>query len=346
MPATTLTTPSRPHAPAAPGGGRLRRGRAERGDRRFNLLLMAPAVLVVLALFAYPIGYAGWLSLHQWNDKISPVHPYTGTDNYHQLFSDPAYHEALNRTVYFSAITVLAGVALAIGLAVLLTQQFRFRALARVLLLVPWAVPPVVNGIMWHLIFDGDTGIANTVLRGLGIIDGNKQWLSSPTSAMNVLIFAEMWKLLPFLTLLFIAALQSVPANLYRAASIDGAGAIRRFAFITLPSIRTTILFALIVQSMWSLKVFDTIYVLTGGSGGPAGGTTTINFFAYLTTFSNLDRGYGAAIAISIMALVLLIAVFWMLLFRAPSWFVARGISRRGLSGRRPGGRGLRRRTA
>jgi multiple sugar transport system permease protein len=296
----------------------------QRADRRFRFLLIAPAVLAVGALLLYPISYAGWLSTHRWNDKISSVHPYVGINNYLRLAADPDFQDALKRTAYFSAITVLLGVAIAIGLAVLLTQEFRGRTVARVLLLVPWAVPPVVNGIMWHLIFDGDTGIANTVLRGLGLISDNTQWLSSPQLALNVLIFAEMWKLLPFLTLLLIAALQNVPGNLYRAASIDGAGALRRFAFITLPSIRTAIMFCLIVQSMWSLKVFDTIYVLTGGSGGPAGGTTTITFLDYLTTFSNLDRGYGASMAIAIMAMVLVTTAFWLLLFRGPSWVMAR----------------------
>jgi multiple sugar transport system permease protein len=299
-------------------------GPEERGARRFSLMLVAPAVLVVIALFAYPIGYAGWLSAHRWNDKISPDHPYVGVNNFKLLASDPDFAAALGRTAYFSVITVLLGVALAVGLAVLLTQPFRGRTLARILLLVPWAVPPVVNGIMWHLIFDGDTGIANALLRGTGVISDNEQWLSTPESALNVLIFAETWKLVPFLTLLLIAALQGVPNNLYRAASVDGANAIRRFAFITLPSIRTAIMFALIVQSMWSLKVFDTIYVLTGGSGGPAGGTTTINFLGYLTTFSNLDRGYGASMAITITVLVLIITVFWLLVFRGPSWVIAR----------------------
>lgn len=299
-------------------------GANERAARRFRFALIAPAVLAVSALLAYPIGYAGWLSAHRWNDKISPEHPYVGVHNFERLAADPEFQDAMGRTAYFSAITVLLGVAIAIGLAVLLTQEFRGRTLARVLLLVPWAVPPVVNGIMWHLIFDGDTGIANTILRGVGVLDENKQWLSTPESAMNVLIFAEMWKLLPFLTLLLIAALQNVPSNLYRAASIDGAGALRRFAFVTLPGIRTVVLFCLIVQSMWSLKVFDTIYVLTGGSGGPAGGTTTITFLDYITTFSNLDRGYGAAMAVTIMVLVLLVTVFWLLLFRGPSWVLAR----------------------
>ena len=301
------------------GGARASRpGQEARGDRRFTLLLVAPTVVILLVLFAYPLTYAGYLSLLDWNDKISPQHPFVGLDNYVRLAGDADFAAALQRTAYFSVITVLVGVAVAIGLAVLLTQEFRGRTAARVLLLVPWAVPPVVNGIMWKLMFDGSTGIVNSLLRRLGLIDADVQWLASPTSAMNILILAELWKLLPFLTLLLIAALQGVPANLYRAAAVDGAGIWRRFTNITLPGIRATIMFVLIVQTMWSLKVFDTIYVLTGGSGGPAGGTTTINFYGYLATFSNLDRGYGAAVAVVVMALVVVSTLFWLALLGRP----------------------------
>lgn len=296
-----------------PGTGLAERTR--RRDLRFGLALVAPAVIIVALLLGYPMGYAIFMSLYQWNDKLGADHQFIGLSNYGQLAADPAVQAAMARTAYFSVITVLGGVAISVGIAILLNREFRGRTLARVLLLVPWAVPPVVNGIMWKLIFDGSSGIANTVLRNLGIIDRNVQWLSDPASAMNILVFAETWKLLPFLCLLMIAALQGIPKNLYKAASIDGASAWKTFWRITLPNIRGPLMFALIVQSMWSIKVFDTIYVLTGGSGGPAGGTTTINFLAYLVNFSNLDRGYGSAMAVGIMILVLAVAVFWILVF-------------------------------
>ena len=314
---TTASPPGARPVAGATGGGR-RRGPQERGDSRFLWLLLGPSVAVVALLFAYPIGYAGWLSLLDWNDKISPEHPFVGADNYVRLAQDAEFRAALERTLYFSALTVLVGVALAVGLAVLLTQEFRGRTLARVLLLVPWAVPPVVNGIMWKLIVDGDVGILNALLRRAGIIDTNIQWLADPTSALQVLVVAEIWKLLPFITLLLMAAMQGIPATLYRAAAVDGAGAWRRFLHVTLPGIRTALMVVLIVQTMWSLKVFDTVFVLTGGSGGPAGGTTTINFFGYLTTFSNLDRGYGAAVAVVVMLLVVVSTCVWLLLLGRP----------------------------
>ncbi|PWH07390.1 hypothetical protein DEO23_01740 [Brachybacterium endophyticum] len=287
---------------------------AERGDRRFAVLASAPAVLTIAALFIYPLLYAVLLSLYQLNDKMPKATKYVGLGNYAQLLSDPDFTDALVRTLVFCLFTVLGGVAIAVGIAVLLQPAFRGRNLARVLLLVPWAVPPVVNGIMWKLVFDGSYGVANAVLRELGIIDHPIQWLADPTLTMGVLIMSEIWKLTPFLALMTIASMQAIPSNIYRAAEIDGAGPWSRFWRVTLPNLRGTIMFLLIVQSMWSIKVFDTIYVLTGGSGGPAKATTTLNFQAYLTTFSYLDRGYGAAQSISIMVIVIVVTLLWVLI--------------------------------
>jgi multiple sugar transport system permease protein len=285
-----------------------------RRDLRFGVTLALPATAIVVALLGYPMAYAVYMSTYEWNDKIPGPHPFVGLGNYLQLFGDDQFLESLGRTGFFALFTVIGGVALAIAIASLLNREFPGRTLARVLLLVPWAVPPVVNGIMWKLIFDGSSGVANSILLGLGVIDTKVQWLADPDLAMNVLIFAEMWKLLPFLCLLMLAGMQGIPTNIYKASVIDGAGAWKRFTRITLPNLRGPIMFALVVQSMWSLKVFDSIYVLTGGSGGPAEGTTTINFLAYLVTFSNLDRGYGASMAVTTMILVILVTLFWVLL--------------------------------
>ncbi|GGL43668.1 sugar ABC transporter permease [Phycicoccus endophyticus] len=293
----------------------VRSGRSaiERGDRRFALLAATPAALTIAALFVYPLGYAVVLSLYELNDKRPAATRVVGLANYLQLLGDEKFLASLARTGVFCLFTVFGGVALAVGLGVLLNQPFRGRLAARVLLLVPWAVPPVVNGIMWKLVFDGSYGVANSVLMTLGIVDHRVQWLAVPDLTMGVLVFAELWKLTPFLTLMVIASLQSIPASMYRAASIDGAGSWQRFWRMTVPNLRGTIMFLLIVQSMWSIKVFDSIYVLTGGSGGPAGATTTVNFLAYLTTFSYLDRGYGAAMSIAIMVLVAVVTAFWVL---------------------------------
>lgn len=284
---------------------------AEKQDRRFGILAAAPAVLTIAALFIYPMVYAVVLSLYQLNDKTPLTNRFIGLGNYFHLLGNAQFHGALVRTFVFCVFTVFGGVAFAIGIAVLLNAHFRGRMVVRVLLLVPWAVPPVVNGIMWKLIFDGSYGVANYVLMSTGLAHERIQWLATPQLALGVLIIAELWKLTPFLTLMALASMQAIPSSMYRAAVIDGASAWQRFWRLTLPNMRGTIMFLLIVQSMWSIKVFDTIYVLTGGSGGPAEATTTVNFLAYLTTFSYLDRGYGAAMSLAIMIIVCLVAAFW-----------------------------------
>lgn len=286
----------------------------ERGDRRFAVLAASPAVLTIAALFIYPLLYAGLMSLYQMNDKMPDATQFIGLQNYADLATDSNFHESLVRTLVFCVFTVFGGVAFAVGIAALLQSPFRGRNLARVLLLVPWAVPPVVNGIMWKLIFDSTYGVANASLEGLGLISQPIQWLADPQLIMGVLIMAEVWKLTTFLALMTIASMQAIPSNIYRAATIDGAGVWSRFWKVTLPNLRGTIMFLLIVQSMWSIKVFDTIFVLTGGSGGPAEATTTINFLAYLTTFSYLDRGYGAAMSVTIMGIVIAVTILWVLL--------------------------------
>lgn len=290
------------------------RSAAQRHDRRFALAATAPAVLTIGALFVYPMLYAVVLSTYRLNDKTPGRNGPIGLGNYVRLFGDAQFHDALTRTLVFCLFTVFGGVAFAIGIAVLLNAHFRGRMLMRVLLLVPWAVPPVVNGIMWKLIFDGSYGVANHALMGLGLTSERIQWLATPNLALGVLIVAEVWKLTPFLALMALASMQAIPSSMYRAATIDGAGVWQKFWRMTLPNMRGTIMFLLIVQSMWSIKVFDSIYVLTGGSGGPAEATTTINFLAYLTTFSYLDRGYGAAMSLTIMAIVCLVAAFWVFL--------------------------------
>lgn len=286
---------------------------SERADRRFAVFASAPAVLTIGALFIYPMIYAVILSFYRVNDKTPDNNGPVGFANYIALIRQPQFLNALGRTAVFCVFTVFGGVAFAIAIGVLLNEKFKGRMLARVLLLVPWAVPPVVNGIMWKLIFDGSYGVANYMLMAMGMTEQRIQWLATPRLAMGVLIFAELWKLTPFLALMAIASMQAIPVNMYKAAAIDGAGHWRQFWKLTLPNMKGTVMFLLIVQSMWSIKVFDSIYVLTGGSGGPAEATTTVNFLAYLTTFSYLDRGYGAAMSIAIMVLVTLVAGFWVL---------------------------------
>lgn len=285
-----------------------------RGDGRFAAWLVIPAILVIAVIFVFPVGYAGWLSMTDAQQTRPDNTSFVGFDNYWELVRDPLFIDALGRTAYVTAVTVIVGMAIALGMAILLTQEFRGRAIARMLLLVPWAVPPVVNGIMWKYIYDPSWGVLNALMRGAGLIDENVAWLGTQNKALNSLVFAEVWKLLPFVTLILMAAMQSIPQNLYKAAAIDGAKTWARFTRVTLPGIRYALLFGVITQTMWSIKIFDSIYVLT--QGGPARGTITMNYFGYLQSFSYLDVGYGAAAAFLVMIIILVLTMIYLRAFR------------------------------
>jgi ABC-type sugar transport system permease subunit len=286
-------------------------GRAKGFDEaRFARLIVTPAVIVIGGLLVYPLIYAVWLSLHRNQEELPQFARFLGLQNYFSLAHDTLFVSALTRTVFFTVITVSIGVLVALGLAQLLSRDFRGRSVARTLLLVPWAVPGVVNGIMWHFIYDSNWGILDTVLLDAHVINHRIEWLGTENGALGSVIFAELWKLLPFITLILLAAMQNVHVNLYRAARVDGANAWRQFTHITLPGIRSALGFVLIAQTMWSIKVFDSIYVLT--QGGPANGTTTINYYGYMQTFDFLNVGYGATISVTIMLIVLVVTCAYM----------------------------------
>lgn len=300
--------------PAAAKGGIFPRRRAESSDRRFAFWLVVPSIIAIGGLLGYPMVYAAWLAMHDIQLTRPLDQPFVGLANFVEMFQDADFLAAAGRTLYFALITVGLGVTMALGLALLLAKDFRGRTLARTLLLVPWAVPPVVNGIMWRWIYDANWGVLNWILLELGVIAKKKFWLGTPEMALNAIAFAELWKLLPFITLILLASLQTIPRNLYRAARVDGAGSWQTFIHITLPSLRNTLVLVLILQTMWSIKVFDVIYVLT--QGGPADGTTTLFYFGYLETFKFLNVGYGSAIAFTIMLLVMLLTLGYVTLLR------------------------------
>jgi len=192
----------------------------------------------------------------------------------------------------------------------------------RIVLIVPWAIAPVANAVLWKWILNANYGVLNAVLVELGVIERNVVWLGTGSRALHALLLVDVWKSVPFIAILFLAGINKIPAMLYRAARLDGANAWQQFWYITLPSLRPTIAVAVILQTLWALRIFDLIYVLT--KGGPAGGTVLLNFLAYRTTFNDLDLGYGAAIANVVFALSFLLALTYVWLLR-PGLQHARG---------------------
>jgi multiple sugar transport system permease protein len=285
------------------------------GDNAKAWALNAPAMVVIALLVAYPIGYSFYVSLQKNNLKRPRTKRFIGFDNYKALLTDHAFLSALKVSALFVLVVLGLTVVLALILALVLNERFRGRGLLLSLALLPWAMPGVVNGLMWRTIFDAKTGALNGLLSQLGLIDDYHAWLTSGTGAFLFTALAQVWNTLPFSVIILLAGLSTIPSELYDAATVDRAGALQRFGQVTLPWLLHPLLIVLILETMNAFRAFDTIYVLTGG--GPGDATTTIALLDVQTVLTFTDFGLGSAYAWVITAITLLISVAYIgLLYR------------------------------
>jgi multiple sugar transport system permease protein len=281
----------------------------------FAYLLNAPALIAITLLAAYPIVNSAWISLHRYNLKRPNVFRFVGLENFASIVEAPEFWSALWITVQFTLLVVVTVSVLGVLVALLLNQPFRGRGFVRALVLLPWAIPPVVNGLMWQWIYDSKIGALNGLLVSLGMLSEYRGWLSDPTSALLALAFADVWNVLPLAVILLLAALQKIPAELYESARMDGAGPFQMFRHVTFPWLAQTLLVVLILQTLSAIRAFDVIYVLT--AGGPGTATTTLVWKTYLTTFENLDFGLGNAYALMVSLITFGFAlVYFRVLYR------------------------------
>ncbi len=275
---------------------------------RLGLWFTAPAVIVLLTVLAYPILASLVLSFLRVRFAGAGLEfTYNGLVNYAELLTNHLFREALLRSIYFTVMEVVAVVMLALLVALMFNHPLGRHAFFRVVLLVPWALAPVANAVLWKWILNANYGILNQILIGSGLVENNIVWLGSPWLALNMILLADIWKAVPFIALLMLAGLQNIPSYLYKAARLDGANTWQQFVHVTLPGLRTTIIISIVLQSIWALKVFDLIYVLTKGS--PADSTVLLNYLSWRETFSNLDIGYGAAIANVLFFMMFMLAL-------------------------------------
>lgn len=289
-------------------------------EKIFAVLLVIPTLLILLSLTLYPIGYAFWISLHQ-RDLIRNRNamPFVGLANYAEIITSEYFWDALGHTVHFTVASLLIQIPLGLMIALVLNERFRGRALVRAIIIIPWALPNIVNGVLWQWIYNVNYGALNGLLLQLGIIHNPQLWLSEPARALNMVIIADTWKVLPFYALMFLAALQTVPSDLYEAAQVDGAGILKRFTAVTVPFLRPTLLIVLVLRTVDTFRVFDIIYMLT--QGGPGGGTRVLAFFTYEVSFSQLNFGVGSALAVIITLITMVIALGYFWLLRAESLY-------------------------
>jgi multiple sugar transport system permease protein len=263
---------------------------------------VAPALLLLAVVAIYPVFYVFYLSL-QRRMLIFGISKFAGLGNYRFLLGDDRFWNAFGNTVYFTLLSVTLELLLGMGIALLLNRPFRLKGVLRAVVLIPWAVPTVVSAKIWEWMYNTDFGILNHIL-GMKI-----NWLGSPSWALNAAVFMDVWKTTPFVAVLLMAGLHVIPPELYQAARIDGAGPLQIFHRITLPLLKPVILVALIFRTLDAFRVFDAVYVLTGG--GPANSTETLSIYAYKVLFQTLQFGYGSALSAIVFFCVGSISVFY-----------------------------------
>lgn len=259
----------------------------------FPWLLLLPIAIALGSVSLYPVINGIWLSLRD-TSLVSQQDDFVGLLNYQTLLGDDQFWNAWRHTVLFTAVSTAAETAIGLGMALLLHERFAGRSLVRAAMLVPWAMPTVVTSKMFGWLFDGQHGVVNWLLRSVGLIHGNVNWYGSVDHALGTIIVADVWKTAPFMALLLLAGLQTVPDSLLEAARMDGARAWQAFWHVRLPMLWSTLLIAGLFRALDAFRVFDLVYVLTGG--GPADSTETLSTLSYKTLFSTLQFGYGSTI--------------------------------------------------
>ncbi|MEU1011843.1 sugar ABC transporter permease [Streptomyces sp. NPDC005890] len=293
-------------ARTSPAAARGPTGRRVAGHGSWFLVL--PALIPILLLSVGPLLYGILLAFTDAQSGRTAATRWIGALNFRDLLHDTLFWESFRIGLVWAAGVTVPQFLLALGLALLLNQDLRLRGLARALAIVPWAMPEVVVGIMWRLVYNPDAGVLNETLRDLGLGAG-RDWLSGLATALPAVIVVGVWAGLPQTTVALLAGLQNVPRELHEAAAVDGAGAWRRFRAVTWPALRPVALAITALNLIWNLNSFALVYVLTGG--GPGGRTRLPMLFAYEEAFRYGQFGYAAAMGCVLVAVVsVLLAVF------------------------------------
>jgi ABC-type sugar transport system permease subunit len=286
-----------------------------KSSHRQAALFLLPSLTLVGLFSVYPIFESFRLSFY----RLILTLPWLGQkmigwENYQDLWSDPVAMQSLRTTLLFVVATIPLELLLGLGMALVLNEAFRGRGLLRAVVLIPWAMPTVVSSQMWRFVFNDRYGLFNFILFG-GATSRYLAPLADPYQAKMAIMAAEIWKTSPFVALILLAGLQSIPDDLYEAASIDGATAWQKFRDLTLPLIAPALLLALLFRSIDALRVFDLVFVMT--QGGPADATNVLQFYGYKKTFAEGMVGYGSAIAVSVFLLSLVLSSVYIRILKA-----------------------------
>jgi ABC-type sugar transport system permease subunit len=306
------TYPAETAPEVRPGAIALRLKRWLGPDWRLGFLFVAPIVVLVLALVAYPFCYAIYLSMTRKFVGMPPE--FVGLENYIRLASDGFFQRAVWNSVIFTFGSVIFKLVLGMAMALVLTSKIRFRNLFTGILLIPWVAPTVVSALNFLWIYDGSLGVLNYVLvKVLGILPQGVGWLSEAGTAMAAVIFVNIWRGFPFFGISFLAGIKAIPGELYEAAAVDGANAFQRFVHVTLPGLRTIVIIVVLLSTIWTFNDFAIVYILT--KGGPGGATMVLPVFTYELAFGAQRLGDAIAVALYMLpplAIVIIVLARYM----------------------------------
>jgi multiple sugar transport system permease protein len=286
---------------ARPAAGR----RPFAGDAWVGYLFVTPLVVLVLALVAYPLGSALYISLTE--KYVGYPARFVGLKNYLELSRDPVFHKVVWNSALFTIVSVGVKVVIGLGMALALHQAIAARQLVRGVLLLPWVVPTVITALAWHWMFDAQRGLINVSLGRVGLVTEPIPWLGQPATAMAAVIAVNIWRGFPFFGVSMLAGLQAIPRDLYEAAAADGASPLQRFRHVTLPGLRTVMLVTMLISTIFTLNDFNIVYVMT--RGGPGIATHVLATYTYEMGFQALRWGKAVAVSMYLMPLVAVMIV-------------------------------------
>ncbi len=281
-------------------------------DYRLGYLFVVPIIVLVLGLVAYPFGYAVYLSMTKKYVGVPPV--FVGLDNYVKLAADGFFRRAVANSFVFTFGSVSVKLVLGMAMALVLTSRIRFRSFFTGVLLIPWVAPTVVSALNFLWIYDYSLGVLNYLLvRVLGLLPTGVGWLSEPNTAMASVIAVNIWRGFPFFGISFLAGMKAIPAELYEAAAVDGANALDRFRFVTLPGLKNILIIVVLLSTIWTFNDFQIVYILT--KGGPGGATQVLPVLTYEIAFGAQRLGEAIAVALTMLpglAIVIIVLARYM----------------------------------
>jgi multiple sugar transport system permease protein len=285
-------------------------------EKTQGYLAISPAFVLIGFLGLVPILAALWLSFYR-RLPIFAIHEFVGGDNYLRLLGDERFWSACRTTLYFTGMSVTLELVMGLGIALLLhrlAERHAALSVTQVILLIPWAIPTVVSAQMWAWLYHPEYGLLNYLLLRLGVIMAPVNWLADPGWGIHAAILMDVWKTTPFAALLLLAGLKSIPQDLYLSARVDGAGPWTAFRHITLPLLVPVILIVGVFRTMDAVRVFDAVYVLSGG--GPGNSTETLSIYTYKALFQTMQFGYGSTLATAMFVIVAALTALYLLLLR------------------------------